>query len=129
MQTFEKHIVVSQNDIDERSHVNNVRYVEWVQNVAKAHWESKINKQIEATFYWIMLSHCIEYKAEAILGDVLRLKTFVTKSEGLRSTRQVEIYNKNTNKLLAKSETIWCFMSHSNNKPARITSEIKALFS
>ncbi len=128
MQSYEKHIVVSQDDIDIRNHVNNVRYVEWVQDIAQEHWESKIDEKIKTSFYWIMLSHHIKYKAEAIVGDVLKLKTYVTKSEGLRSTRQVEIYNKNTNKLLTTSETIWCFMSHKTNKPARITSDIQALF-
>ena len=75
-----------------------------------------------------MLSHHIQYKAEAVLGDHLLLKTYVTKSEGLRSTRMVEIYNQNTNKLLTTSETIWCFMSHKTNKPARITKEVADLF-
>jgi len=129
MQTYEKHIVVKQKDIDERSHVNNIRYVEWVQEIAQEHWESKINDEIRNRYYWIMLSHFINYKAEALLGDVLRLKTFVTKSEGLKSIRQVEIYNKNTNKLLTTSETIWCLMAHENNKPTRITAEITGLFS
>lgn len=129
MQTYEKHLVVRQADIDLRSHVNNIRYVEWVQDIAQEHWDSKTNENIQKEYYWIMLSHHITYKAEAILGDVLKLKTFVTKSEGVRSIRQVEIYDKNTDKLLTTSETIWCFMSHKTNKPARITSEIQALFS
>jgi acyl-CoA thioester hydrolase len=75
-----------------------------------------------------MLSHHIQYKAEAVLGDNLLLKTFVTKAEGLKSTRVVEIYNKNTNKLLTTSETIWCFMSHETNKPTRITQDVIDLF-
>lgn len=129
MQSYEKHIVVKQDDIDQRSHVNNVHYVEWVQDIAQEHWESKTDASILDSYYWIMLSHHIQYKAEAILGDVLRVKTFVTKAEGVRSTRQVEVYNKNTNKLLTTSETIWCLMSHKTNKPARITSDIKNLFS
>lgn len=129
MQSYEKHIVVKQQDIDQRNHVNNVRYVEWVQDIAQEHWESKTDASILDSYYWIMLSHCIQYKAEAILGDVLRVKTFVTKAEGVRSTRQVEVYNKNTNKLLTTSETIWCLMSHKTNKPARITSDIENLFS
>ncbi|TXD84223.1 acyl-CoA thioesterase [Subsaximicrobium wynnwilliamsii] len=129
MQTYEKHIVVAQEDIDIRSHVNNVRYVEWVQDIAQEHWDSKITEKLKKTYYWIMLSHFIEYKAEAILGDVLRLETFVTKADGVRSTRQVRIYDKNTNKLLTSSETMWCFMSHKTNRPTRITEEIQSLFS
>jgi len=129
MELYKKPIVVTQADIDIRSHVNNVRYVEWVQDIAQEHWDSKITKALEERFYWIMLSHHITYKAEAILGDTLRLETFVTKAEGVRSTRQVRIYNNATDKLLTSSETIWCFMSHDTNRPTRITEEIKSIFS
>ncbi|WP_047546846.1 acyl-CoA thioesterase [Psychroserpens sp. Hel_I_66] len=129
MQTHENFIVVAQDVIDERGHVNNVRYVEWVQDIAQSHWEMKTNPKTRDEFYWILVSHHIQYKAEALLGDVLRLKTYVKKSEGVRSTRIVEVYNKNTDKLLTTSETIWCFMSHENNKPARIPEDIIQLFS
>ena len=38
MQIFETSRIVKTNDLDELNHVNNIRYVEWVQNIAKAHW-------------------------------------------------------------------------------------------
>ncbi|MBR9845871.1 MAG: acyl-CoA thioesterase [Algicola sp.] len=128
MLVFEKNIIVSADDLDNRNHVNNVRYVQWVQDIAEDNWIANTSIAIRNDYYWIMLSHHIQYKAEAVLGDHLLLKTYVTKSEGLRSTRMVEIYNQNTNKLLTTSETIWCFMSHKTNKPARITKEVADLF-
>ena len=36
------HTVISQ-DLDDLMHVNNVRYVQWVQDLAKAHWEASID--------------------------------------------------------------------------------------
>lgn len=128
MEVFEKEIVVTASDLDSRNHVNNVRYVQWVQDVAEAHWMNKTSETMRSEYYWIMLSHFIQYKAEALLNDKLVLKTFVTKSEGLRSTRMVEIYNQTSGKLLTSSETIWCFMSHNTQKPTRITEEIAGLF-
>ncbi|WP_033962209.1 acyl-CoA thioesterase [Psychroserpens jangbogonensis] len=128
MLIFEKKITVKTEDLDARNHVNNVTYVQWVQNIAEENWIDNTSTTIRDNYYWVMLSHHIQYKAEAILGDGLLLKTFVTKSEGLRSTRIVEIYNQNTSKLLSSSETIWCLMSHETNKPTRITQEIVELF-
>ena len=128
MEVFEKEIVVTKGDLDNRNHVNNVRYVQWVQDVAQEHWMRKTTEAMRSEFYWIMLSHFIQYKAEALLNDTLLLKTFVTKSEGLRSTRMVEIFNQTSGKLLTSSETIWCLMSHSTQKPTRITEEIAGLF-
>ncbi|WP_431135533.1 acyl-CoA thioesterase [Psychroserpens mesophilus] len=128
MLIFEKNITVSTEDLDARKHVNNVRYVQWVQDIAEDNWIANTSVHLRHMYYWIMLSHHIQYKAEALLGDDLVLKTFVTKAEGLRSTRIVEIYNKKTSKLLTTSETIWCLMSHDTNKPTRIPQEIIDLF-
>lgn len=128
MLIFEKKITVSTEDLDARNHVNNVRYVQWVQDIAEENWIDNTSDYIRDTYYWVMLSHHIQYKAEAVLGDNLLLKTFVTKAEGLRSTRIVEIYNQKTTKLLSSSETIWCLMSHDTHKPTRITQEIIDLF-
>ncbi|WP_204345399.1 acyl-CoA thioesterase [Psychroserpens algicola] len=129
MQIHEQELKVTQADLDARNHVNNVRYVKWVQDIAEAHWVLKSSESIRQQYYWVMISHHIQYKAEAVLGDRLVLKTFVIKSEGVKSTRMVEIYNLDTQKLLTTSETIWCFIDFITNRPARIPSEVKALFS
>ena len=128
MQVFEKQITVEPKDLDELQHVNNVRYVQWVQDVAEAHWMSKATTQILDRYYWVMVSHHIQYKGQAFVNDELLMKTFVIKSEGVTSTRTVEIYNQNSSKLLTTSETIWCFMSKENNRPVRITQDIIDLF-
>ena len=93
MQVFEKILTVTQKDLDDLNHVNNVRYVQWVQDVAEEHWLSKAPSQILEHYFWVMVSHHIQYKGQAFLNDKLLLKTFVTKSEGVTSTRIVEIYN------------------------------------
>jgi len=128
MQTFEKHIVVAQEDLDNLNHVNNVRYVQWVQDIAEEHWTSKTTTKIRDAYFWILLKHHIEYKSPAILGDVLKVVTYVPKSQGVRTTRMVEIYDQNTYKLLVSSETTWCFMNAQAKRPARIPQEIVDLF-
>jgi len=128
LQTFEKTITVSEADLDQLNHVNNVRYVQWVQDMAEAHWLQNANKAILENYFWVLVSHHIDYKRQAILGDVLRLKTYVSKYEGFFSLRQVEIYNSLNDKLLVKSETKWCLMSMASKTPIRIPSELITLF-
>ncbi|MEH6536207.1 MAG: thioesterase family protein [Psychroserpens sp.] len=129
MQIHEQELIVTTDDLDSRHHVNNVRYIEWVQDIAEAHWLLKSSQETRKAYYWVMISHHIQYKAEARLGDTLLLKTYVTESQGVKSTRIVEIYNKSTDKLLTTSETIWCFLSHESNRPSRIPKNIETLFS
>ncbi|HXJ97259.1 MAG TPA: thioesterase family protein [Gelidibacter sp.] len=129
MQSFESQITVSQDDLDNLNHVNNVRYVQWVQDVAEKHWNENATPQMLSDYFWILLKHNIEYKNPAVLGDEILLKTYIKESGGVTCVRMVEIFNKNSNKLLAVSETKWCLVSQKNMRPSRITDEIRLLFS
>src|SRR5210317_1697863 len=124
MQIYEKSINVSHSDLDELNHVNNVRYVQWVNDIAKFHWTKKATNEMLENYFWVLLNHNIEYKSSALLNDVVRLKTYVSQSEGVKSTRVVEMRMAKTNLLLARSETIWCLMDMVTKRPTRIPESI-----
>jgi acyl-CoA thioester hydrolase len=128
MQVFEKRITVAESDLDQLNHVNNVRYVQWVQDIAEAHWLTYATKEILETYSWFLVSHTIEYKNQALLGDELILKTFVPKVAGVSTIRHVEITNANTNKLIINSKTKWCLIDSKTQRPTRILPEIAELF-
>lgn len=128
LQLFTQNITVTENDLDELNHVNNIRYIEWVNDIAKAHWLEKASKNTTENYFWVLLSHTIDYKKPAFLNDNLTLKTYVTKADGVTSIRIVDILNAENNTLLAKSETKWCFMDVKTQKPTRITEDISEIF-
>lgn len=128
MQTFQKEITVSKTDLDQLNHVNNVRYVQWVQDVAEAHWLQNASKDLLDNYYWVLVKHTIDYKGQALLGDVIKIKTFVTASEGVTSIRKVEMYSQTSDKLIIISETKWCLIDTKTNRPTRINQEIATLF-
>ena len=128
MKTLEKEIAVSENDLDDLNHVNNVIYIHWVQEIAKNHWKSLVSNEIIKNYYWVLLEHQIKYLNPALLNDKIMIKTYIEKTEGIRSNRIVEIYNSNNDKLLVKSKTIWCLINAKTNKPNRITDEIRKAF-
>jgi acyl-CoA thioester hydrolase len=121
------HTVISQ-DLDDLMHVNNVRYVQWVQDLAKAHWEAATTLIQQKDNIWVLLSHHIDYKSSAKMSDEIHLKTYVTRSEGVTSTRIVEMFHKDSGKLIVKSETTWCLLDGNSRKPKRISPEIAAVF-
>lgn len=128
MQIFKKEITVTETDLDQLNHVNNVRYVQWVQDIAEAHWLQNATPQIMESCYWVLVHHSINYKGEALLGDSLLIKTFITKSEGVTSIRKVEMYNQTTGKRIIESETKWCLLDAKTQKPTRISPDISKLF-
>ncbi|MBX2945593.1 MAG: acyl-CoA thioesterase [Cyclobacteriaceae bacterium] len=128
VKAFEQTITVQQHDIDGLNHVNNVVYLQWVQDVATAHWQSLASAEIQKKYSWVVLKHEIEYFSPALMNDVLIVKTWVEKSEGVRSERHVEFYNQKTNKLLVRAKTNWCLLDANTMRPRRIEEDILQLF-
>ena len=119
---------VKKEAIDNLGHVNNVMYLQWVQDISQRHWEHQVSPELRKDIFWVVLSHLIEYKRPAFEGDILELKTWVERMEGVKSLRRVEIRRKGEEKLLVKSETVWCLMDAKTNRPKRISPELTDLF-
>ena len=82
MAPFEQQIEVTEAHLDKLQHVNNVQYLQWVQNIAGAHWQSLIEGKNDAFGLWVVRSHHIEYKRQAKLGDSLLVLTQVEITKG-----------------------------------------------
>ncbi len=120
--SFSFNIIVSKTDLDALNHVNNVTYLQWVQNVAEKHWSLIGNIDSENKYVWVVIRHEIDYFLPAILNDEIRLTTYIGDSYGVKSERFVEI--KKEEKLLAKAKTIWCLLDQKTMKPVKVPSEI-----
>lgn len=121
---YEMELVVRLEHLDEMKHVNNVQYLQWVQDVAKAHWKSAAQTQWMEDYAWVALNHFIEYKKPAFLNDTLLLKTHVQEFSGVKSVRLVRIFKKETLELLVQARTEWCMIRKDNLRPVRVPDEI-----
>ena len=125
---YQKHINVSEDDLDDQEHVNNVRYVQWIQDVAQEHWETRASEEQKAGLAWVVVRHEIDYKREALLNDEILLETRIIDTTHVTSLREVIIKNNNSGKLLAKAKTTWCLLDQKTKKPQRISDELKQIF-
>ena len=128
MESFQKIITVGEEDLDELQRVNNVRYVQWVQDVAKAHWQKAVPQALQEEVVWVLIKHTIVYKNPAKIGDQILAKTYVKRSEGATSTRVVELFHKNTLNPVVHSTTTWVLLNKKTFKPTRISEAIKVIF-
>jgi acyl-CoA thioester hydrolase len=126
--TFQTEITVPSSAIDNLKHVNNVVYLQWVQDVAELHWNASTDSALREKLAWVVVNHFIEYKAPAFENDVLILKTWVEKYSGVTSERHTEIFRKANNKILVQAKTVWCMIDKTTGKPIRITEELIAKF-
>ena len=125
MAFFETKYTVKSSHIDELNHVNNVVYLQWIQDIANLHWNELKQGVDTAAYVWVVIRHEIDYLNQALLGDTLLAKTWVGKTAGLKSIRHVEFYR--NNKLLVKAQTTFCLLHAKSFKPMRITDEILAM--
>ncbi|RKS53624.1 acyl-CoA thioester hydrolase [Gillisia mitskevichiae] len=125
---FEKTIKVKASDLDELKHVNNVQYVQWIQDIAKEHWEKRASEETLNTCFWVVIRHEIDYKQQAFLDEELLIQTFVGEHTHVTSQRLVNIVNKKTKKLLVKAKSTWCLMDYKTKKPVKISEEMVRVF-
>ena len=128
MNTFEQSILVEESHLDELQHVNNVQYLQWVQDIAGAHWQHLIRDNPTEFGLWVVRSHHIEYKRQAKLGSRLRVITHVELTEGFLSERRVRFFLEDSNTLVAQCSTQWCYLDPTSQKLLRIPEEVHAIF-
>ena len=125
---FERTFSVRADDIDSLGHVNNVVYVQWVQDVAAAHWkEAATPEQLEATV-WVAVRHEIDYKAPAFAGDEVLARTWVAEWTGATSDRHTEIVRPADGKVLARARTVWCAVDPETQRPRRVDASLRERF-
>ncbi|RPJ23516.1 MAG: acyl-CoA thioesterase [Chloroflexi bacterium] len=115
--------------IDENGHVNNVAYVQWMQDIAVEHYESigGIAAQgNDAT--WVIREHRIEYFLPAFAGEEIEIKTWVDNVRRVRSLRKYEFVRKSDGKILVKGETEWVFVDAKTGAPRAIPAEVSKVF-
>lgn len=125
---FELKFPVEKRHLDKQNHVNNVQYVQWVQDVAQAHWEARATPAQQEKLFWIVVKHEISYKQQAFLGEEILLQTYVGKTTHVKSTRHVIIKNAETKKVLVEAKTVWALMDEEKQKPTKISEELKKVF-
>ncbi len=123
-EVFEKCIKVTKDDLDELNHVNNVIYVQWMEDIAKIHWTEKAPKEVQENYFWVVVRHEIDYKGQAFLGEEILLQTYVGEHTHVTSQRHVLIRNKETSKILIQAKSTWCLMDRETKRPVKITNEM-----
>jgi acyl-CoA thioester hydrolase len=124
--SFEHSFIIVPEDIDRQGHVNNVRYVQWIQDVAVAHWQTAATAEQLASVTWVVLRHEIDYLRPAFASEEITARTWVGAASAARSERFTEILR--GDELLVRAKSIWCALDTKTFRPRRIDNKIKEKF-
>ena len=128
--TYARLFTIPPSVIDENGHVNNVAYVQWMQDIAVEHYASIGGIEAQSkSVAWVVREHRIEYFLPAFAGEEIEIRTWVENVRRVRSLRKYEFVRKLDGKLLVKGETDWVFVDTKSGRPIPIPTEVSKVFS
>ena len=127
--SFTRSFTAEPRHIDEMGHVNNAVWVQWIQDMATAHWDAVARPEDRAAFFWVVTRHEIDYRGNIREGEVAHGRTRVSgEPRGARFDREVQFVD-GEGKVLVSALTRWAMLDRETMRPQRITAEIAAPFS
>ena len=119
-------IKILPEDIDFMGHVNNARYLSWVQDAVLSHWRKFAPDEAVAARAWVALKHEITYRKPAFLEDDVIARTVLESTKGARAFYRTVI--ERGEEVLAEINSSWCCIDAETLRPARIGQEIRRHF-
>lgn len=110
---FDLHYTVADAEIDAQQHVHNLRYLQWTLWAARDHsaaWGWDAAAKLELGIGWVVRSHDITYRAAALAGDEIIVRTWVSELGRVASRRRFLICRPADRTLLARGETRWALV-------------------
>lgn len=129
-QTHRHEFEIQPTDVDANGHVNNVRYVQWMQDAAAGHAEAtgctRATLALGAT--WVVRTHRIEYFRPAFAGERVAVLTWVSDFRKVRSLRKYRFLRLSDRAVLAEGETDWVFVDARSGRPRAIPESVAGVF-
>ena len=122
---------ITPDAIDANGHVNNIAYVQWMQDVAIRHSDAQgftAEKYQKLGSSWVVRAHLIEYLQPAFAGEEIEIQTWVCNMKRIRSMRRYRFFRCADRTLLARAETDWVYVDKVAGKPKKIDSAVSEAF-
>ena len=115
--------------IDHFQHVNNARYLEFLE---EGRWHYSEKNNLISIFHQKGISHVtvninINYKRSAVVGEVLRIETSVIRKNRKSVTMLQQVFLNNTDILIADAQVTNVFLHIKSGNVMRINEELNSL--
>jgi len=125
---FTRSFVAEPSHIDALGHVNNTVWVQWIQDMATAHWDAVARPEDRAAFFWVVVRHEIDYRGNVSEGETVTATTWIEgPAMGAKSLRRVEFAD-SAGKRLVSAATTWAMLDRATGRLARVRPEVLAPF-
>jgi acyl-CoA thioester hydrolase len=125
---FAKTYTAAPEHIDELGHVNNAVWLQWVQDIATAHWNAAAAPEHVARYVWVVTRHEIDYRGNIALDESVTAETFIPAApRGAQFDRCVE-FRDTAGKRIVAARSTWAMLDKQTGRLARVPAEVSAPF-
>ena len=125
---FTKAFTAAPEHIDELGHVNNAVWLQWVQDIATAHWSAVAAPEHVERYVWVVTRHEIDYRGNVGLGETVSGETWIPHPpKGAQFDRCVEFRDGAGKRLVAVKST-WAMLDKTSGRLVRVPAEVAAPF-
>ncbi|MCC9642696.1 acyl-CoA thioesterase [Rhodopirellula sp. JC740] len=122
---FDLHHTVAIDEIDAQQHVHNLRYLQWTLWAARDHsaaegWDAAT--ALENGFGWVVRGHDITYRAAALAGDEVIVRTWIPNWNRYSCQRHYMVTRPADQTVLARVQTRWVFVDLKQHRAVEIPS-------
>ena len=120
--------VAQADHIDELEHVNNAVWVQWIQELATAHWNAVAPKEAIEKYIWVVTRHEIDYRGNIAAGETAIGQTWISeRPTGARFWRNFSFADTD-GKRLVSGRTNWAIIDRRIQRPVRVPADLVDLF-
>ena len=125
---FELTLTALPGHIDELGHVNNAVWVQWMEQVAVAHWRSVADPMHQEDYFWVVVRHEIDYLRPAFEEERITARTWAgEKPQGAKYDRHMEFVGED-GKARVRALSWWAIIDKALGRPIRVPAEVVAPF-
>ncbi|WP_156494235.1 thioesterase family protein [Erythrobacter sp. HI0028] len=126
--SFTRSFTAEARHIDEMGHVNNAVWVQWIQDMATAHWDAAARSEDREQYVWLVVRHEIDYRGNIDLGQSVEGTTWIEGgARGAKSLRRVD-FRDAAGRVIVSAATTWAMLDRTSGRPARVRPEVIAPF-
>jgi acyl-CoA thioester hydrolase len=125
---FRLNFTAAPDHIDVMGHVNNAVWVEWVQAMATAHWDTVAEPNHARDYVWLVVRHEIDYRGNIGEGESVTGETWIPGDpKGATSARRVD-FRDASGKVIVSALTTWAMLDRQTQRLVRVQPEVVAPF-
>ncbi len=121
---FDLQVTVQPEHIDPLGQVNNVMYLQWMQQVASAHVDALglgLKEYLALKHAMVPVEHHVQYRKPAFVGDQIILRSWLSDLDALYSYRQYAFFRRQDQALLFVGKTQFACIEIATGRPKRLS--------